>query len=588
MKTKQRNEKDCKNVKNDCTVEFTIEDSYKEPKQWTIITALDRVLDQAEDSMLSQMFWNNCKAPMEFLTKELGLTPFQVVVIAILVDNGEPLSWRGIGNFLGCRRLTIMTYSDEMEDLVGKRWIYRRAAREMRGNYDGFALSYGVVTALRNNKPFVPEKIDGLNIQAFVKRIEGHLDKTLGRHDIPFEYDEEWLMQMCKANPQLPLCQEVLKYDDDIHVQSLMLLEVYDYSQFADSENEGLTLSLIDNLYPEDYEANNIRFLLTGGRHDLMEAGLLEHACNDGVADTTRFRLTRKFKEELLEGFVPSKSKCTKAGRNRELRSHDGIKAKDMFYNADDQEQIERLTSLLSQEHFSGVQERLVSEGMRKGFACLFYGAPGTGKTETVLQIARQTGRDIMQIDIAGMRDKYVGESEKNIKAVFARYRFLCRNSEVTPILFFNEADGIFGKRTNVGGRNASIEKMDNAMQNIILEEMENLEGILIATTNLTCNLDSAFERRFLFKVEFHKPETEVKAKLWTSMLGENITEDEAKTLAERYDFSGGQIENIARKRTIDYIISGKPVTIDDIDTYCQHEMLGSKSIKKNRVGFVR
>ena len=190
-----------------------------------------------------------------------------------------------------------------------------------------------------------------------------------------------------------------------------------------------------------------------------------------------------------------------------------------MFYNPFEEDQIAQLTSLLSPENLSGIQHRLEEEGMRKGVACLFYGAPGTGKTETVLQIARRTGRNIMQIDIAGLRDKYVGESEKNIKSIFTRYKRLCKNSDILPILFFNEADGILTKRTSLTSSNPSIEKMENAIQNIILQEMENLEGILIATTNLTCNLDTAFERRFLFKIEFKKPETEVKAKIWKSML---------------------------------------------------------------------
>ena len=86
------------------------------------------------------------------------------------------------------------------------------------------------------------------------------------------------------------------------------------------------------------------------------------------------------------------------------------------------------------------------------------------------------------------MRNKYVGESEKNIKAVFQRYREICKQSEVMPILFFNEADALINKRTE--NIEHSVDKMDNAMQNIILQEIENLDGILIATTNLTSNLD--------------------------------------------------------------------------------------------------
>jgi SpoVK/Ycf46/Vps4 family AAA+-type ATPase len=192
-----------------------------------------------------------------------------------------------------------------------------------------------------------------------------------------------------------------------------------------------------------------------------------------------------------------------------------------------------------------------------------------------------------MKVDIAGLRDKFVGESEKNIKQVFDRYRNLCKRCEVMPILFFNEADAIFGKRSEIGGNSPEVQKMDNAMQNIILQEVENLDGILIATTNLTCNFDSAFERRFIYKVEFHKPDTEVKAKIWRSML-KDISADDARQLASHFDFSGGQIENIARKRTVDYILLGKYASFDELEDYCKAELLTDKNQRKQIAGFNR
>lgn len=567
-------------------VAVAMENEYKEPKSWTIITALDRVLELANDSELSEEFWNSCKRPMAYLTKKLGMTKMQVVVVAILVETGEPMSWRGIGKFLRCSRLSIMRYSDEIEGLLKKRWLIRRTARELSGQFEGFALSHGVVTALRHNTPFVPEKIDGLEIQELVDRLEGYLDKYLNSRNCEFEYNEEWIVQLCIANSHLPLCKEVLRFEDDIHIQSLLMLVIYDYAQWAESEEEGLSLSEIDNLYPEEYEAGKMRKKLRDGSHPLIKRGYIEHKCEDGVANTERFILTRKCKEILLEGYIPSKSKClTSRIPEQDLKNYAVIKKKEMFYNSAEQGQIERLTSLLSQENLPSIQQRLEQEGMRKGFACLFYGAPGTGKTETVLQIARQTGRDIMQIDIAGLRDKYVGESEKNIKSVFRHYRHICKHKEVMPILFFNEADGIFGKRTTTEGNNPSVEKMNNAMQNIILQEMEDLDGILIATTNLTCNLDSAFERRFLFKVEFKKPGTEVKTKLWSSMIGDSITKEDAIRLAKKYDFSGGQIENIARKGTIEYILSGKRATMEELEMFCQSESL-DKNQERKAIGF--
>ena len=559
-----------------------IMDEFKEPDTWTIITALDRILDLAQDSQLSDEFWKSVKNPLAFLNKELGLTNVQIVALAMLIEAGEPMSWKSMGNYLGCSRLSIMVYSEEIEELVTKRWAIHKGVHEIGGFFEGIALVRGVVTALRHNKTFVPEKIDGLNEQQFVDKLERHVEKNMNDRNAVFNDDEEWMREFAKANPHLPLCHEVLKFDD-IHVQSLLLLIVVDYAQWEGSDGEGLTFQTIDGLYPEEYDCDFMREGLRDGSHPLIQCGYIEHKCNEGQADTEQYMLTRKAKSELLSAYTPSHSKCRRMRPDdRFLKSHDAIREKSLFFNTSEQEQIERLTSLLSTETLPSIQKRLEEQGMRKGFACLFYGAPGTGKTETVLQIARQTGRDLMQVDVAGLRDKWVGESEKNIKEVFARYRRLCQNSEVMPILFFNEADAIINKRTeNV---EHSVDKMDNAMQNIILQEIEDLDGILIATTNLTSNLDKAFERRFLYKVEFHKPDTDVKTKIWRSML-KDISADDARQLASHFDFSGGQIENIARKRTVDYILSGKLTSLDEIEGYCRAELLGGK--ERRSIGFI-
>ena len=560
-------------------------DDFKEPENWTIIVAMNRVLELAEDSQLSDEFWEKSKNPLDYLRKELGLTNIQIVVLAIMVEKGESVTWKSIGDYLDCTRLSIMVYSEEIEELVAKRWLVRRATHEFGGCYKGFALVKGVVTALRHNKAFVPEKLDGFTEQQFVDKLESHIDKNLSDRNSQFCDDEEWMRELVKANPQLPLCREIMKFED-IHVQSLLLMIVYDYAQWEGSDGEGLQFHTIDGLYPDDFECDFMRQDLRDGTHILMQCGFIEHKCDEGQANGEQYMLTRKAKAELLSDYKPSRSKCKRMAPNgRFLKNHKTIKEKSLFFNAPEQLQIERLAHLLSTENLPSIQQRLEEQGMRKGFACLFYGAPGTGKTETVLQIARQTGRDLMQVDIAGLRDKWVGESEKNIKEVFTRYRSLCKNCEVMPILFFNEADAIINKRTeNV---EHSVDKMDNAMQNIILQEIEDLDGILIATTNLTSNLDSAFERRFLYKVEFHKPDTDVKAKIWRSML-KDISDEDALQLASLFDFSGGQIENIARKRTVDYILSGNVASFKEIEDYCRAELLANKKQLKPIVGFSR
>lgn len=549
--------------------------------KWSVITALDYVLNEAKGSELCDEFWSKCQSPLEYLESKLQLTKVQIVFLAIMIETGEPISWRGFGKFLNSSRLSVMTYSEEFEELVNKGWIARTLLREMGKRFQGFVLEHGVVTALRHNEIFVPKKISGLGIQEFVDRLEHRLEVNLNTMNSDFEEEEEWMQRMCKANNHLQLCHEILRFDD-IHILSLFLLIVYDYAQWAGSNYEGLTYSTIDDTFPPDFEVDNLRKSLNDGTHPLILTGLIEQKCEDGIANHNRYMLTDKCKEELLSLYTPSRSKCPNDNiSKRYLKNFEEIKEKQMFYNAEEREQIERLTNLLSQDSFPAVQDRLEQSGMRKGFACLFYGAPGTGKTETVLQIARETGRNILEVDIAGMRNKYVGESEKNIKSVFQRYREICKQSEVIPIMFFNEADALINKRTE--NIEHSVDKMDNAMQNIILQEIENLDGILIATTNLTSNLDKAFERRFLFKIEFNKPNYEVKAKLWHSML-KDLSDEQAMFLARNYDFSGGQIENIARKNTIDYILTGNTPSLEQIESYCKVELLDNS--QRKRIGF--
>ena len=238
--------------------------------------------------------------------------------------------------------------------------------------------------------------------------------------------------------------------------------------------------------------------------------------------------------------------------------------------------------SILSAERFAQVQERLEKAGMRKGFCCLFYGAPGTGKTETVYQLARATGRDIMRVDVDKIKSCWVGESEKNIKKLFDSYRAKCNNAELAPILLFNEADAVLGIRME-GAQNA-VNKMENSIQNIILQEMETLEGIMIATTNLTANLDKAFERRFLYKIRYDKPTAEARAEIWQTMLP-GLSSADAKVIASEFDLSGGEIENIARKHAVNAILSGS----DELDLgalidICRVERIAHT--QRPRVGF--
>ena len=296
--------------------------------------------------------------------------------------------------------------------------------------------------------------------------------------------------------------------------------------------------------------------------------------------DRESFRMAQKGKDEYLSEL--DLSNRTNNDQRKDIVKCEKIAEKQLFYGKNIQAQIDELSQLLDNAHYQEVHSRMKESGFRCGFTCLFYGAPGTGKTETVLQLARKTGRNIMQVNISQIKSCWVGESEKNIKRLFDNYRELVKKSEVTPILLFNEADAIINKRME--GAQSSVNKMENSMQNIILQEMENLDGILIATTNLAGNMDKAFERRFLYKIKFEKPTLEARISIWHTMmpaLEENVT----RTLASKYDFSGGQIENVARHYAINNILHGQTDNvIDTLTAYCDKERIEKETNKK--IGF--
>ena len=313
----------------------------------------------------------------------------------------------------------------------------------------------------------------------------------------------------------------------------------------------------------------------------LQVDGVIEYSGDDGMKTKEYFKIKDSVKDEILADVGGVRKKTAKVSASRRIAA-DSIRPKELFYNPDVQRQVSQLHELMGEDRFASIRAALQDKGLRTGFTCLFYGGPGTGKTETVYQIARECGRDLFVVDVSQIKSCWVGESEKNIKDVFNKYRHAVRAGGTVPILLFNEADAIFGLRKE--GAGSAVDKMENSIQNIILQEMEDLDGILIATTNLTSNLDKAFERRFLYKVRFDKPSVEARSRIWSTMIPE-LSAEEALSLAEDFDFSGGQIENISRKRTVKELIDGVQPTLEQLREYCTEENIGEKS-KRRRIGF--
>jgi SpoVK/Ycf46/Vps4 family AAA+-type ATPase len=211
----------------------------------------------------------------------------------------------------------------------------------------------------------------------------------------------------------------------------------------------------------------------------------------------------------------------------------------------------------------------------------LLSGGPGTGKTELAMQLARKTNRQILKVDLSAVKDKFVGESEKNVRAIFKTYEEAVRSSKLTPILLLNEADGLLGKRREVS---SSVDQMLNTMQTILLEQMESMKGIIIATTNLRSHFDEAFDRRFTFKLEFENPGEKARQEILRSLLPE-VNDEWLCKLAAEHELSGGQWRNVVYRAFIEEAL-GHDLSLEMLQKLAASEGGGGKKKNNQPIGF--
>jgi len=219
----------------------------------------------------------------------------------------------------------------------------------------------------------------------------------------------------------------------------------------------------------------------------------------------------------------------------------------------------------------------------------LFYGAPGTGKTLAANAIAHKLRTKLITIDCSKILGKFVGESEKNTRRIFDQYRELAKGKKTPPVLLLNEADQFLHRRISAS---RSTDHMYNQMQNIFLEQLERFEGVLIATTNLPDNLDTAFSRRFIQKIEFQRPGPAERLKLWSLHMpaGKMLSDDiDLCRIAESYDLSGGQITVVLKNAVGLASMRDGKLTQEDIITACEDETAGNFDASSARkIGFGR
>lgn len=260
------------------------------------------------------------------------------------------------------------------------------------------------------------------------------------------------------------------------------------------------------------------------------------------------------------------------------------IVKKELYFTKESQEEVDNLKRILSQEGFNRAKAILKRQRRNPAVQSLFFGPPGTGKTEVIKQIARETGRDLIMFDVAKVTASAWGATEKNYRSLLLAYDYIASISNNVGILVLNEADNVLGRRLSSIDR--AIDKAENTVSNILLQAFEDMSGILLATTNLASNMDEAFDRRFLFKTQLSRPDATARKKIWASLVPD-LSDADATTLAEKYDMSGGQISNVVAKRDLAELYYVGDRGLAYISNLCKLELQGPiKGTGARRVGF--
>ncbi|MBC8111366.1 MAG: ATP-binding protein [Verrucomicrobia bacterium] len=543
-----------------------------------ILKIIESIFEKLKDSQISEQtqsqILSKLRPELNKISKFLNCTSEETLFFSVIFGLKVVLNsvyYNDMITHLNCNPFFLVGNESIIKSLQKKRLIskddnYGRGSANLNITREAY-------NAVVSNKPMGSMQTGFENMYVLLQNIDNLVLERRREAISTHELFEE-IQFMLNAETALPLLRNLQKQHLNIREVTLLLYVCYHFANGDEYVDLNESLNMIFDMMGEKI---TMKKELINKEADLVKKDLIEFE-SDFFLMGRSIKLTNHAIEILFEdeADVFEKKKIFRATHARLIENKD-LRQKPLFYNEEEKKQLDTLTKLLQEDKLQQVLVQFELANMPKGIVVLLYGEPGTGKTESVYAISKCTGRHILLVDIANIKDKYVGESEKHIKQVFDNYRKAKDYFDKLPILVFNESDALISKRIEI---TSSVDQMNNAMQNILLQELENFEGILFATSNLNVNLDNAFERRFLYKIQFKKPDQHIRTQIWQSKLPDLQTKD-AEILAKNFDFTGGQIDNVARKYLLECILNETKPALTDIEKLCQEERFGEKNWEK-------
>lgn len=476
---------------------------------------------------------------------------------------------------IGSKLLSVMSYNgvhgteDDLAELVDRNFI---TVRKLSNGDSCYSMANAARKAFKNGQAYGLK----LMVDCYKALLGCSLDDIL---------DEDW-KERFYSSAEASADRQIADAIDILGIKELSA-EVQDafwvlVRQFAQNFTTPYAFRSIVSL--QDEQAS-VQVQLKSSMGELVRLGLaitIPIEPYDDSKETDRFVIAVRVVELLFHGhdeFV----RYEKISNQANIILAKDIVKKELFFNEKSQREIDNLRAILSPDGFRRAKDILIRQKRTPGIQSLFWGPPGTGKTEVVKQLARESGRDILMLDMAKTTSAAWGATEKFYRALFLGYSYMVAVSDKAPILMLNEADQLLSKRlTDVS---TAIARSENTITNIILEAFENTPGIILLTTNLASNFDDAFDRRLMFKTELSNPDAPARKKIWKSSIPE-LTDGESGRLAECFDLSGGQISNIVAKRNLAELYYDGDRGYNYIVGLCREEMETPVKGTSRKIGF--
>ena len=374
----------------------------------TILMAFEAIINRSQCcELIDDSIYLEAEEAFDYVAKKLNLTYPQVLALALTVNfcSDQRIDMTDYCSHLHCTSLRFLPYMKELDVLADRGFIICNRSN----NRPTYRVPYYVLEALNDNRNISDGDMKGLDGQELFAQFDDLFD-MMSNQELTLRGAVNKVQALLESNPTLDFCQFVNTFnlcDEDL------LLLVFFAHAFVNNHDDRVSMMDIRVVFKDRHIAKNIGNQLGRDAHELQKQHLVEFCNDDGFANRNFYHLTLSAKKAMLSdlGIELKDDEVQRQG----LMKYEDIVKKPLYYDENTSLQVNELKSLLSEENYQDIRSRLKERGFRCGFACLFYGAPGTGKTETVLQLARKTGRDIMQVNVTEIRSKWVGDSEKNI-----------------------------------------------------------------------------------------------------------------------------------------------------------------------------